>query len=106
MKLKKNKKIVCADGFAMSVQADEGAYCSPRNDVGPYNEAEIGFPTEEEVLLMPFVEDHSRPTDTVYAYVPSNVITLVIAKHGGIVSGELPDGIPYLRAQTSCPRQG
>jgi len=57
-------------------------------------------------LIMPYVEDHSCPTDTVYAYVPKNVITMVIAKHGGIVAGELPAGIPYLRAQTSCPRQG
>ena len=104
VRLKKNKKIVCADGFAMSVQADEGAYCSPRNDRGPYEEAEIGFPTEKEDLIMPYVEDHSCPTETVYAYVPKNVITMVIAKHGGIVSGELPEGMLFLRAQMSCPR--
>jgi len=28
------------------------------------------------------------------------VITLVIAKHGGIVAGELPPGVPYLKANS------
>ena len=93
-----NRKIVCADGFAMSVQASETAYSTPRKNEGPYTAAEVGYPTEEESLLMQYVEDESRPTDTVYPYVPSTVISLVCAKHGGIVEGELPDGIPYLRA--------
>lgn len=30
-----NKKVACSDGFTMSVQANEGAYCTPR-----YNEVE------------------------------------------------------------------
>ena len=95
-----NRKIVCADGFAMSVQASSSAYSTPREDVGPYTAAEVGYPTEEESLLMQYVEDESRPTDTVYPYVPSTVISLVCAKHGGIVEGELPDGIPYLIASS------
>jgi hypothetical protein len=33
------------------------------------------------------------PTDTVYAYVPVDIVTLVIAKHGGMVSGEVPPGV-------------
>ena len=95
-----NKKIVCADGFAMSVQASEGAYSTPRDDKGPYTAAEVGYPTEEESLLMQYVEDETNPTQTVYPYVPSSVITLVCAKHGGIVEGELPEGIPYLKASS------
>jgi hypothetical protein len=95
-----NRKIVCADGFAMSVQASESAYSTPRENEGPYTAAEVGYPTEEESLLMGYVEDASRPTDTVYPYVPSAVISLVCVKHGGIVEGELPDGIPYLKANS------
>ena len=95
-----NKKVICADGFAMSVQASSGAYCIPRGNEGPYSAAEVGYPTEEESLLMEYVEDATRPTDTVYPFVPSTVISLVCAKHGGIVEGELPDGIPYLRASS------
>ena len=97
---KVNSKIICADGFAMSVQASSSAYSTPREDEGPYTTAEVGYPTEEEDLLMKYVEDASRPTDTVYPYVPSTVISLVCAKHGGIVEGDLPDGIPYLRASS------
>jgi len=97
---KVNKTITCADGFTMSVQASSSAYSTPRQDVGPYTEAEVGYPSEEESLLMGYVEDASRPTDTVYPYVPSTVISLVCAKHGGIVEGELPEGIPYLIASS------
>ena len=96
--MKLNKQIICADGFTMSVQASENAYSTPRENKGPYTAAEVGYPTEEESLLMQYVEDASRPTETVYPYVPSSVITLVCAKHGGIVKGELPEGIPYLKA--------
>jgi|TARA_Y100001951_G_scaffold95256_1_gene92518 hypothetical protein len=89
-----NKKVVCADGFEMSVQANEGAYCEPRlNKQKRYNLVEIGFPTEEEPLLMPWVEDKSKPTDTIYAYVPVDIVTSVIVKHGGIVKGQLPPGV-------------
>ena len=28
----RNRRLVCADGFEMSVQAHDGAYCSPRID--------------------------------------------------------------------------
>ena len=98
--MKLNKTITCADGFRMSVQASASAYSTPRNNEGPYETAEVGYPSEEESLLMQYVEDASRPTDTVYAYVPSSVISLVCAKHGGIVEGELPEGIPYLKASS------
>jgi hypothetical protein len=97
---KRNKQIICADGFAMSVQASETSYSTPREDEGPYTAAEVGYPTEEESLLMQYVEDETKPTETVYPYVPSSVISLVCVKHGGIVEGELPEGIPYLKASS------
>ena len=92
-----NKKIVCADGFTMSVQANENAYCSPRtNDALLYVEVEIGYPSAEEPLIMPWAENRNQPTDTVYGYVPVSVVTNVIAKHGGIVAGEVPQGVARL----------
>ena len=85
------KYIVCKDGFGMSVQASCFAYCSPRTDnADSYTRVEVGFPSSEETLLMPWVEDPSKPTETVYAYVPSAVVLAVIDKHGGQQSGELP----------------
>ena len=83
----------------MSVQAGETQYCRPRETgADKYTEVEIGFPNRLEDLLMEYAEDGTRPTDTVYPYVPASLVTLVIAKHGGMVSGELPPGIPCLRA--------
>ena len=92
--MNKNKRIVCADGFTMSVQAHEGAYCTPRiSGASVYTEAEVGYPNRYEPLLMQWCEDDTRPCDTVYGYVPRQVIMMVIAKHGGVISGDLPDGI-------------
>ena len=97
--MKMNKNVVCKDGFTMSVQAGETQYCHPRETgADKYTEVEIGFPNRPEDLLLEYAENGNRPTETVYAYVPASLVTLVIAKHGGMVSGELPPGIPYLRA--------
>ena len=93
---KMNQAIKCADGFTMSVQASETNYSSPRDNTGPYTEAEVGFPSKPESLLMGYAEDREQPTDTVYGWVPRQVIINVIAKHGGMISGELPEGFPLL----------
>ena len=97
--MKLNEEIVCKDGFTMSVQANNGAYCSPRIDGAPrYTHAEVGFPSHPEPLLLEWADDKDRPTGTVYGYVPADRISLVCVKHGGIVSGELPAGIPAIEA--------
>ena len=89
-----NEKVVCADGFSMSVQANEFAYCSPRiSGAASYSEVEVGYPSAEEPDLMEWVESPERPTDTVYAWVPSNVVRAVIEKHGGMVEGKVPPGV-------------
>ena len=87
--------VVCEDGFQMSVQASEGHYCNPRNDVGPYNEVEVGFPSQVESLLLPYIEvpEWKEPTKQVYPRVPVEVIRQVIDKHGGMTAGELPPGV-------------
>ena len=96
---KLNKKVVCKDGFEMSVQAGETQYCYPRAaGAERYTMVEIGFPNRSEDLLLEYAEDSRAPTETVYPYVPAPLVTLVIAKHGGMVEGELPAGIPCLRA--------
>ena len=98
-KSKRNKRVLCKDGFAMSVQAHDGAYCSPREDnASTYTEVEVAYPNMYEPLLMQWVEDDTRPCDTVYAYVPRQVVALVIAKHGGMIDGELPNGVAKLPA--------
>ena len=94
----KYERVECADGFCMSVQANEGAYCEPRNDDGPYTEVEIGYPSDPEIMIMRWAEDKSRPTDTVYGWVPVGVVRDVIVKHKGAVSGEVPPGVLMLMA--------
>ena len=89
------KRITCADGFSMSVQVHEGAYCSPRNGVGPmWSQAEIGFPSERpSEAIMTYAEEPDRPTDTVYAYVPLELIDAEIQAHGGFAAqGGKSDG--------------
>lgn len=78
-------RIVCNDGFNMSVQCGYGNYCNPREDNEDfYTSAEIGFPNEKEYLIMEYAEDKEIPTDTVYGWVPSSIVDKVIEKHGGI----------------------
>jgi hypothetical protein len=90
-----NKKIVCSDGFSMSIQANEYAYCEPRHaDAKQYTSVEVGYPSEPEELLMQYAESPTRPTDTIYGYVPVALVYAVIVKHGGMISGHLPNGIP------------
>ena len=94
-----NRKVICADGFGMSVQANENSYCVPRETMAEvYTQVEIGFPSEKEELIIDWAEDRDRPTETVYPYVPVSVVTNVIAKHGGVVSGEVPAGVARLEA--------
>ena len=38
------------------------------------------------------------PTESVYANVPASVVALVLAKHGGMVAGEVPPGVATLWA--------
>ena len=93
-------KITCADGFVMSVQAGEHNYCHPRvNNAPRYFSVEIGYPSEKETLIIDYAENPERPTETVYGWVPSAIVSLICVKHGGIVSGELPKGVPYLKAE-------
>ena len=82
--------IVCEDGFTMSVQASQMNYAYPRTDSGPYSQVEIGYPSQEEPLLIDWAEDPGDPTGTVYGWVPSSVVWDVILKHGGVTKGELP----------------
>ena len=102
----KNKKVFCQDGFAMSVQANSTAYCAPRiTGAGKYYEVEIGYPSELEPLIIKYAEEPSKPTKTVYGYVPVNTVYLVITKHGGMTDGTVPSGVPvyeYLNKMERC----
>ena len=52
--------------------------------------------SKADAVKAPKAEEPEKPCETVYAYVPVSQVTLVIAKHGGIVEGETPPGVAYL----------
>ncbi|AUR87627.1 hypothetical protein NVP1101O_216 [Vibrio phage 1.101.O._10N.261.45.C6] len=76
-------------GLTLSIQAGEGNYSSPRTNFKHpqfqrYKEFEIGFPSKMVPEFMPYCEDEDKPTDTVYGWVPREVIQKVINQNGGI----------------------
>lgn len=82
-----NKRIVCSDGFSISIQANDGAYCRPRediDDVSVYSMFELGFPSDECDVIREYAEGENSLTDTVYPYVPRDVVEKMIESHGGI----------------------
>ena len=71
----------------MSVQASDFNYCSPRRnliDSLSYYEFEVGFPSERVEEFMIYAEEAECPTETVYGWVPWEVIQGVINRNGGI----------------------
>ena len=81
------KHIFCNDGFSMSVQAFDGAYCHPRellSDANEYTHFEVGFPSEKPSFFFERADDCNNPTETVYGYVSAELIQQEIDLHGGI----------------------
>ena len=77
-------RIKCKDGFTMSVQASKYHYCLPREDDVNYTNVEIGFPTKIENLIVEYAEDEYNLLNTVYGYVPIEIVEAVVLKHGGV----------------------
>ena len=83
-------KIICSDGFTMSVQVGSSLYSTPKKVAKRYSAVEIGFPSEDEPLIEKYAESYYDPdvdfkyTETIYPYVPVRVVDKVLKKHGGI----------------------
>ena len=85
------KRVLCADGFSVSIQAGNHNYSVPRMDSAKvYESVELGFPNRPCIFILGFAEDPEHPTDSVYGYVPAHIVRKMIAAHGGVVSGEVP----------------
>lgn len=74
-----------ADGFGVSCQASSCHYCMPREDLGPYYRVECGYPTELPPEWAEWAESPGT-TDTVFGYIPVNVVAQTIADHGGLLA--------------------
>lgn len=79
-------RIHCPDGYNVSIQANYGAYCEPRIDDSPdgYAKVELGYPSSIDEEFKPYAEDKDDWSNTVYAYVPVDIVNKVIERHGGI----------------------
>ena len=76
---------VCEDGFTISIQASIAHYCIPRvtGDI-EYERVELGYPNIEDDLIKEYAESDNY-TNTVYGYVPVEVVDQLLKKHGGII---------------------
>ena len=79
---KTNPVITCKDGFTISVQARDSAYCLPREDYPdtPYTHVECGYPS-------------STPTTKALREL-SEAVQAEFDAHGGIVEGCMPSNEP------------
>lgn len=93
--------IQCVDGYTVSVQCSEGAYCTPRVsllDVSEYEEFELGYPSSHDDLIEQYAENQDDQTDTVFPYVPREIVLQLIQKHGGIKEPEEDEALKMLFA--------
>lgn len=94
-KLARNKfgfspRAVCADGFSVSIQASYGHYCTPRQMecLGGYTAVELGYPSRWDAVTCSLLKDYSHDVDaeneTVFGYVPVEIVNQLLEAHGGI----------------------
>lgn len=85
-------RVFCKDGFNISVQANDAVYCLPRENRadGAYTHVELGFPSEEEELIMEYADEPGKPKKSIYCYVPVEVVEKLIEKHGGWYESRMP----------------
>ena len=88
MTMIRNPCVVCKDGFTFSGQSSGTHYSNPKGYADEYTEIEIGFPSAHDTLIEKYAEnswdDEPDYTDTVYGYVPVEIVDQLIEKHGGI----------------------
>ena len=87
-------RVLCADGYSVSIQGGYGSYCAPKptthedKTIYTYTEVELGFPNMEDILINEYAE--SPPSEdgsgsyegTVYPYVPVSIVNELLVKHG------------------------
>lgn len=81
-------RVECADGFSISIQASELHYCEPRTseENTEYEKVELAYPSKKEEMLLSYAEDEDDPINSVYGYVPVELVDKILRKHGDIIS--------------------
>lgn len=80
------QRIMCNDGYSVSYQGgSQFHYCSPREHCNKYDTVELGFPSELDDIINNYAEEEDT-CDTVFGYVPIDIVQELVDKHGGIVN--------------------
>jgi hypothetical protein len=74
---KNYERVVCADGFSISIQAGNGKYSVPRFEASAYTQLELGFPNRPCPFIYEYAEDKEDYTETIYPYVPSKIVDTI-----------------------------
>ena len=95
-------RVVCKDGFSISIQASKHRCCEPAGNKfdGTYTKVELLYPSSSDSLINEYALDKKSLTEAVYPYVPISVVDKLMAKHGGI-KGPDPDSLSQLSKCTS-----
>lgn len=99
------QRVTFVNGESISIQANDGAYCSPRRDkrrcYTEFFEFELGFPSFESNLIREYAEDDEDLTGTVYGYVPYKIIQQLIDQNGGSLDWLLCVADNYFKDKTN-----
>ena len=82
--------ITCGDGTRLSIQGGESNYSTPRIDNAYYSAVEVLFlgGARPPASWDGYYDGHSTAE-----YVPVKMVKEYIADHGGLASGDLPQGV-------------
>ena len=83
-------RAICKDGYSISIQASHCHYCDPREDfLEEYDSVELGYPNQYDELIDEYAEDFDDDgkacTNTVFGFVPMEIVEKLVKKHGGII---------------------
>lgn len=78
-------KVICNDGFSISVQGSKYHYSTPRKDGYKFTHVELGYPSEYEVWMLEHLGLNIN--DEVGGYIPIEKVQELLDRHGGILEG-------------------
>ena len=76
-------RFFCRDGFSVSVVWGYGTNSGVGRN-GDIESYELGYPSSADSLIAEFAEDSSDPTNTIYGWVPADIVQQLIQSHGGL----------------------
>jgi len=72
------------NGLEIAIQAGELFCCSPRDNYGPWELVEINYINRRIEKLTAYADDAENIEDTIYRWVPVDLIDEIVEENGGI----------------------